>query len=402
MADWFYNVCENPGTLKVLFLIKNLLGLAIIAIPIIIIVRATIDFVKPVMSGDTNDLKKQAQELLLRVFLGIIVFLGPNILIKLFYSVTGEETLLEVKQCAANVTVEEIKYYEKIYDTYYLVELIQSHPTKGTIEKAKKQVEELNGWAREDHVVDFYNGISQAEIKLEEKEKKKECAKQGGEYKNGYCFVPPKPQNSGSSGGSSSGSSTQGGQGSTDYNPSDKGSGTKTINTLGKSWTVINTKTSVTSYANHLKNKGVRQNANDAWGDKCLGFSYTHAYGLYTNNKSYTGKDGANYAGASKFKAFVDDNKQAVLKAIYNEINAGRPCVLQVNGNKKGTSRHYVTVVGYKSGVRSGDTITEDDLLIIDSWDAKLETMDGSSSRFMTSGKDCRKKYSGYQMYYLR
>jgi hypothetical protein len=400
MAEWFYNVCENPGSLKVLYLLKNLFSIALLAIPIIIIARATIDFVKPAMSGETSDLKRKTKELLLRSFLGIMVFLGPTVIMYMLYSFTGDDTLYEVKQCTANLTIENIKYYEKIYDTYMLTEMIKIHPTKSSIENARKKVDEINSWAKEDHIVDFYNNISQAEIKLKKEDDIRECAKKHGNYRNGYCFVPePKPS---TNGGGSGNSSTQGGQGSTDYNPSNGGSGTTTIKTLGNTWTVLNSKTSVTSYSNHLKNKGVRQNANDAWGDKCLGFSYTHAYGLYTNNKSYTGKDGAGYTGASKFTVFVDDNKQAVLKAIYNEINAGRPCVLQVNGNKKGTSRHYVTVVGYKSNVRSGDTITEDDLLIIDSWDAKLETMDGSSSRFMISGKDCRKKYSGYQMYYLK
>ena len=83
---------------------------------------------------------------------------------------------------------------------------------------------------------------------------------------------------------------------------------------------------------------------------------------------------------------------------IYNEITNGKPLILQVNGNKKGTSRHYVTVVGFKSSVKSANSLTQKDLLIKDSWDGKLERMDGSSSRFMTSGKDCHKSYNGYYL----
>ena len=72
---------------------------------------------------------------------------------------------------------------------------------------------------------------------------------------------------------------------------------------------------------------------------------------------------------------------------------------MQVNGNKAGTSRHFVTVVGIKSDVKSADQVQESDLLILDSWDCQLERMDTNTSRFMTTGKDTNKSYSGY---YLR
>ena len=71
------------------------------------------------------------------------------------------------------------------------------------------------------------------------------------------------------------------------------------------------------------------------------------------------------------------------------------------HGNKQGTSRHFVTVIGFKQGV-SRDSITEDDLLILDSWDGKIERMDQENSRFMTSGKDCGKSYSGYRLRVLK
>ena len=112
--------------------------------------------------------------------------------------------------------------------------------------------------------------------------------------------------------------------------------------------------------------------------------------------------DGASYMYATKFKAFTDDDKQVVLEKIYELINEGQPMVLHVNGNKEGTSRHYVTVVGYKDSVTSGSTMTEEDLLIIDSYDGKLERMDRSESRFIISGYDTGRTGYGYQLYILR
>ena len=81
---------------------------------------------------------------------------------------------------------------------------------------------------------------------------------------------------------------------------------------------------------------------------------------------------------------------------------SGRPVVLQVNGNKAGTSRHFVTVVGFKDVITDPTKLTEKDLLIIDSWDGKIERMDTSTSRFMTSGADCHKDYSGYRLRVLK
>ena len=42
------------------------------------------------------------------------------------------------------------------------------------------------------------------------------------------------------------------------------------------------------------------------------------------------------------------------------------------------------------------------DLLIIDSWDGKIESMDGEKSRFMTTGAACHKDYSGYRLRVLK
>lgn len=76
-----------------------------------------------------------------------------------------------------------------------------------------------------------------------------------------------------------------------------------------------------------------------------------------------------------------------------------------MNCNKDGTSRHYVTVVGYKNSVTSPYSITEDDLLIIDSYDGKLERMDTTNSRFMITGHDIGRtgsKAYGHQVYIFR
>ena len=176
------------------------------------------------------------------------------------------------------------------------------------------------------------------------------------------------------------------------------GDNTTEVNLLGGDWIVAKTKTDLQTYASYISSHGVRQNANTSeWGDSCLAFAGAHAYDLYNGTKT-SGGSAANYAHSSSFKDYIDDDKQKVLSKIYEEIMSGRPVVLQVNGNKAGTSRHFVTVVGFKKGVTSGSTLTDKDLLIVDSWDGKVERMDTDTSRFFTSGKDCHKDYSGYRL----
>lgn len=180
------------------------------------------------------------------------------------------------------------------------------------------------------------------------------------------------------------------------------GNNTTTINVLNQNWVVAKTAQDVQSYANHLKKDGIRQDANPSeWGSSCLAFAEAHTYDL-ANGTNTGGSAAAGYAHSTSFKDYMSDNKDEVLAKIYEEVMNGRPCVLQVNGNKAGTSRHFVTVVGFKEGVVSASTLKETDLLIIDSWDGKIESMDTSSSRFMTSGKQCGKTYSGYRLRVLK
>ena len=169
---------------------------------------------------------------------------------------------------------------------------------------------------------------------------------------------------------------------------------------------VVDTKNDVVSLANYVEGR-VSQNTPPGYPDMCLSFAYYHAYKLYNGDSlsGMTAVEGAKYHYASFFTPVKNDSKQEILKVVYEQIKQGRPCILHVNGNKAGTSRHYVTVVGYKKTVTSGETMSETDLLIIDSYDGKLERMDKEGSRFMISGYDTGRKGDkayGYQVYILK
>ena len=162
--------------------------------------------------------------------------------------------------------------------------------------------------------------------------------------------------------------------------------------------------TSLSDYSNYLRTNGICQNSDTSkYGNKCLGFAYTQAYGYFINDRSLTAENGCHYKYATKFRG-VDGTKEEILTEIYNEIKAGRPVILQVNGNKSGTSRHFVTVVGFKKSVTSASELKETDLLILDSWDGQIETMNGkgSGTRFMTQGTETGNGNYGYRIYKMR
>lgn len=175
----------------------------------------------------------------------------------------------------------------------------------------------------------------------------------------------------------------------------------KSIN--GGNFYVVKTAYDVGSYASAARSAGIRQNSNtERYGDLCLAFSYVHASNLYTGQGGDNAESAYRWRHAGEFTDFFNDDKKATLAKIYEQITQGKPVIMQVNGNKAGTSRHFVTVVGFKDTVSGPDSLTEDDLLIMDSWDAQIERMDTPQSRFMTTGAQTRKKYTGYYLRVLK
>ena len=176
----------------------------------------------------------------------------------------------------------------------------------------------------------------------------------------------------------------------------------KQVSLLDGQWIVVDTKNDLMSYASYIADAGVRQDSDTSkYSDYCLAFSYVHAYDLYTGERG-TAQMAGNYDHAGAFDDFINDDKSLVMQKIFSEVMSGKPVVLQVNGNRAGTSRHFVTVVGFKSGITDPSKLTEKDLLIIDSWDGKIERMDTEYSRFMTTGAQCHKEYSGYRLRVLK
>ncbi len=392
--------CENPSILRVFLILKYIINIICVTVPAIIVIVTMISLGKQVLTGDDKKLKDEIPMIIKRVIAAFIIFMIPSF-VKFAFSLVNE-SLDNLNTCNNNATPEKIEYYDKINTARLAVADLKGNPTLSNVEKAKKEVQKVAGILEEDKMIDYLTIISDAEVKANELQEIANCINHNGIYQNGFCTKIAKPQKVGSDNNNSN-NDNNGNTENITFSNEDLSGNMKIGTVSGQSYKMVNTKADVIKYAQHLQQKGVSQNSNtDLYSGYCLGFSYTHAWGLYNGNGNYTAEDGKNYTGAGNFRTYISDSERDILAKTYEELTNNRPVIIQVNGNKAGTSRHFVTVVGFKESVKNANDITAEDLLIIDSWDAKLETMDTPSSRFLTTGAMCHKDYSGYRIQYMK
>ena len=363
------SVCDMPDVLKVMRIVNSILLIIRIVVPIILMIMVMIELVKAVQNAELN---KKAKPIVTKVIAAVLVFLIPT-----FVRVIGD-------------AVVENHDYEKCL----------KEVSKDDIEKAYERVEEkLLDKMEETEKMEDYNTALGYLVNIKDKEKKAEYQKRLDAV---YKKIEEEREKERQSHQHTDMSGTIDGETGT-YTFGGDGTENTKINTLNGEWIIAKTKADLPSYVNYIHSHRLYQASDTSkYGDKCLGFSYMHTWGYYTDRRNYTADNGGNYTSGGSFVKFIDPDMTKVMNVIYSEILNGRPLVLQVNGNKQGTSRHFVSVVGFKSSVTSGDNLTQKDLLVIDSWDGNLERMDTATSRFMTSGKDCGKDYKGYYLLYIK
>ena len=127
--------------------------------------------------------------------------------------------------------------------------------------------------------------------------------------------------------------------------------------------------------------------------DMCLAIAET--YGAVIGGFSHYDLSGKNKSSILSYSTNKDQSfysaknygsQEEMMSEIKKQLDAGKPVMLHVNGNKSGTSRHYVTIVGYKSS--AGSNLKAEDLLIWDSYNSTLRTVASSKSGYKGNGKD--------------
>ena len=399
----FREMCETPELLQAIHTGKMFLRIACTVVPIIIMYGLIKDLTKALIKGEKMTMTFQQGAK--RVIAGLIVFMIPTMVYAGLDLIGESDTFYHLNLCNKNATPENIEYFKSVATAERIITTLETNTTEENLQRAREALESIQSFARGETMMDFQMRITKAEQKVDEQQKIQDCKGQQGTWKDGYCYIPDdlkklrkERRTDGSSGsvGDLDGSTSTSGT----YNYSE---GTGELVDYDGEYDVVQAGISLKDFVSAMRSKGIYQGANpEKYNDKCLSFAYFHAYALYSGDTSGNGDTGMSYTRAGKFSGYDNDDKQAILKIIYSELKSGKPVVLQVNGNKAGTSRHYVTVVGVKKGVTES-TIQDTDLLIFDSYQGTVRKIDGKEgSRFLVTGAACHKKYSGYQIYYLK
>lgn len=108
--------------------------------------------------------------------------------------------------------------------------------------------------------------------------------------------------------------------------------------------------------------------------DSCMCFALAYCRTIL-DGKAYSWKDfdanggrtqydACGWYGKAKYNKKTSKNQNDVFRALYDNINAGKPVMIFVKGRR--SSWHYITVVGYQN-VKSRDSLSAGNFLIIDS-----------------------------------
>lgn len=160
------------------------------------------------------------------------------------------------------------------------------------------------------------------------------------------------------------------------------------VNYNGTEFYVANTKLNLFNYQNYILKNGIYQNAGFL-GGQCNLLSQNYAVDLMRG--TYTRK---NVFGTSASSPATRINKQVrsqnpddILLYMYNEINNGRPIALQVTQKKSYQGlRHFVTVVGFDSSVKSYKDLTPDKILVMDCVDGKVQRLSDRNRKLFNQG----------------
>lgn len=364
-------MCESSSLLELIYFIKFVLKFIMIAAPVVLIVTLIIRYARAVIGNEEIVFSKLLSESAKKITLVLVLFLISSF-INIVISFTGNDTSSALSECFNNANKDKIRYYKAVEDIEKMIIATTNVPIQSNLDKLKKVIEEHSEDLDSEVIIDYTLAVTELEQKVNETTLKANCLGKGGTFVNGYC-----EENSYTSEGIS---------------PTEMAS--------DNDYYVINTKISPkTYYNNYIKKYHIYQKPN--YPDKCLGMAYIYAYSMYTGSTTARGKDSVNNSyKATSFYIYNNDNKQNVLNKVYDQLVKNKPVILHVNGNSAGTSRHYVTIIGFKKSVQSASSLKESDLLMIDTYDGAYVNL--TPKRRMITGAACKKSYTGYQMLYLK
>ena len=148
----------------------------------------------------------------------------------------------------------------------------------------------------------------------------------------------------------------------------------------GVEFKVVNTAVDPMTYAKLVYDSiCTHPGGTDKYSGYCLGFCHYYVSCMVDNitdvDVSVATKK---YRTSKKLRYSTEKygNPDAMMARLYDLLGAGVPQILMVEAITHPGSRHFVVVVGYRSSVTRREDLRTEDLLVIDSFDGKLESMD--------------------------
>ena len=159
----------------------------------------------------------------------------------------------------------------------------------------------------------------------------------------------------------------------------------KKITFNGVEYYVVNTPTDVVQFSEktyHSVCQAPNETGTNIYPGKCLNFSYYYVYCLLNGVTEPDLAAGARGKTDGKISVHMKEFRDSrdLLNMAYDLLNNGKPQILMVEAVTHADSRHFLALVGYKTSVTSRETMTVEDLLLIDSFDGTLESMDPAIS----------------------
>ncbi len=150
------------------------------------------------------------------------------------------------------------------------------------------------------------------------------------------------------------------------------------VNIDGNTFKIIDT---LKGYESILSKIGIQNN------DGCYDYSILYINGIINNSKC-----SCSFTSGLTENVISTENEQRILQIVARELLEGRPCIIRVNGVRKGNgyTRHFVVAVGLNE-YYDLNNLKQSDFLIADPASAGLKILDteyGGKKRFLLETKD--------------
>ncbi|MBR0463530.1 MAG: leucine-rich repeat domain-containing protein, partial [Clostridia bacterium] len=148
----------------------------------------------------------------------------------------------------------------------------------------------------------------------------------------------------------------------------------------GEAFKVVNTAADPIVYAGLVRDSVCTSpGGTGKYSGKCQQFCYYYVYCLVDNITDVSVSVAlSKYMTSKKLNNNTEkySDPDAMMARLYDLLNTGAPQILMVDTNAPPGSRHFVAVIGYRASVTRREDLGAEDLLIIDSYDGKLESTD--------------------------